>query len=1013
MSAFGRIKFNSTVFGASSLVFLFLLAAFVFPAFGQDFDPADPNNQVPLVSTLTPVLPNVLIILDNSGSMSNVSWEEGFDPTVEYPLYRYGKYDKCNTSGCSGYGSSSNYYYGYINKVTNGTEGSYNYTPGTYNNNGAWYCYRNHDSFSTNLNAQSPNYIERNDYNGGRVIYGRRTTENNNWISGEGWRAIRVPYVYDPETGAYTRYTDNYLAYLFETYTTATTGTSSPVDLRSILPAKTRMMVARDTINNLINAQKTNARFALMTFDYSTGGTIFNQSSPFFAGDSVSYLTNYVSGIGATSWTPLGESLYDAYYDVFRNDSNCQYSCQNHFVVLMTDGEPAMDTYYPSSLKSSIDSYCDGDPECQAMKTEFGYTGSGFPWYQPCTNCSDSSNTNTGESLLDGIAYKLNHMSENDGSWFEAGGEKCREVVTYAIGFAIDHPLLSNTARVGDGLYYTANSAEDLEQAIGAALEDIFERTFSVAGLAFSSPNYRAGETKLVSTRFSSADWSGDVLSRDLEISWNESGDVVGSSITGEVRASDHLPAFGSRVIYTADGDSLVPATASLLGLSDDEFAYLIGDNSNEVQNGGAYRQRFSYFGDVVHSRPAVSENTIFVGSNEGFLHAIDLNSMQEMWVFIPPQVNRMVDGVPALSKLADINYKDHHLYYVDLALNVRTFNNNNYLVGGFGGGGKGYFAMDVTNTASPVLLWSRTDSDTGWENIGHSFSEPQLVRLLEDGASVPAVVFGNGYGVDSGGSAISDNLYVVNLASGSIMYQLPTGGVTGGLSTPAVYGPNGWLRAVYAGDLQGNLWRFSKYVEDSASHTAVNGWYITALASFGNAITAQCNIGICNDTPVIIGGTGRYLSPDDKTDTTANTIFAVLDEGDGGPSTAWYSRSISGGERVTSSPEILYGRAYVVSFTPDNEPCAFGGNSTIYSFKFCPTVSDGSSTPSDSDFDSQAVAVDHLITSNLGTTGDEAGNTVVIAETINGDLQFVGGPVAPASLTGWKPIRWQQITGQ
>ncbi len=110
---------------------------------------------------------------------------------------------------------------------------------------------------------------------------GAEARADNRWISGEGWRSIRVPYVYDPETGSNTRYTDNYLAYLFETYTTPSTGTSHPVDLRNILPDKTRMMVARDVVNNLIEAQKDNARFGLMTFDYDAGGTVFNQVNPF------------------------------------------------------------------------------------------------------------------------------------------------------------------------------------------------------------------------------------------------------------------------------------------------------------------------------------------------------------------------------------------------------------------------------------------------------------------------------------------------------------------------------------------------------------------------------------------------------------------------------------------------------------------------------------------------------------------------------------------------------------
>ena len=998
---------------------LFILLNLTNIAFADPLDPS--QHQIPEVACITPVLPNVLLLVDSSGSMQNLVWEDGFDANTQYPLYRWGRTGNCYGLNCSGsgyvYAYNTYHRYGYVNKVTNGHEDSYDFgsTGATYDNNGAWYCYREHDSFKGNLQISSAAYIVQSD----GYIYGRRTTEDNNWISGEGWRKIKLPQFSDPVSGGTVRYTDNYLAYLFETYTSPSNPTA---DLTSIQLPRTRMMVAREVVNSLIQRQHENARFALMRYNYDSGGYLYNSADPF--GASYTTIMGWVDGITASTWTPTGESLYTAYDSVFSNAANCQYYCQSNFIVVMTDGEPAQDLYYPYGLKGEIDDHCDSNEFCLDLKADLNYTDAGFPWYNPCSNCRDTSNTYEGTTLMDGIAYKLNQMALDDAGWPTQDGEKCRNVATYAIGFAIDHPLLLRTAQAGDGLYYTASSAQDLSDALDAALEDIFERTFAVAGLAFSSPNYRANETQLVSTRFSSADWSGDVIRRQLDISWDDTGNVTSSGVSGEVKASDFKPAFDSVTVYTASGDNLVVADEANTGLTNEEFEYIKGNNQYEDRFDDPnfeFRDRALSssgdrvkFGDIVHSRPAVVDNMIYVGGNDGFLYAIDLASMVVQWCFIPPQLVNMphptVVGKNLISYLCDTQYQ--HNYYVDLAINVHEYEQGTYLVGGFRGGAKGYFALDVTNPGSPSVLWARDEND--WPGIGYSFSEPQLTRLLDSGSSYPVLVFGNGYDVDAGGNGIADLLFIVDLAGGSVIQILETGTATGGLSTPAIYGPNGWLRTVYAGDLSGNLWRFGRSCENSDPEnppTEVSGWYVTKLYSMGSPITSQPNIGLCQGKPLVIGGTGRYFTCADINDCSTNYIYFIKDNEDCSEvTTPWHMKALAACERVTTSPEIVYGKSYTVAYKPDNAPCAFGGTSSIYSHTFCPDTEEGSE-PTTEAMEEEETQVDNLITSNLGTTADTEGNTAVIAEDVGGEISVFTAPSAPSSLKGWKNIRWQQST--
>ena len=972
----------------------------------QCFDPALYQN--PIEALMTPVLPNVLFIVDNSYAMRNWTWENGYDPNHQYPLYRYGVTGKCSGSSCSGSGNRLDSYYkkrhynGYTGKVTNGQGPTLDFGPGeTNDNNGAWYSYRNHDFLWDRLEYDSASGILQS----GNWIYGRRTNEDNTWIEGEGWRKIRIPDI--PSTAGAAVFTDNYLAYLFETYTSNTNPEEDLTVLLPDMPADTRMQVGREVLVDLLTRTAEKVKADILSFEGSAGCNT-QISASYFSKDA-SQLISSVNGLTPSqNPTPLGAGLFDAYHEVFKE--SCEYECQNQFVIIITGGEPRNDcedfscktyTTDEGSFESTINNYCDGDPVCIALKAEFGYSDAGFPWWNPC-----SSGTNN-RTYLDGIAYQANRMTEVDPTWPSYGGQSCNPVVTYTIGFGIDHPLLFRTARAGDGLYFTAKNAEELAEALNAAMEDIFERTFSIAGLAFSSPLYRAGETKLISTRFHTADWSGNVISRNLSITWDDAGNVTDSGVSNEITASDNLPEFSSRTVYTAVGDNLVAADPSNIGLTEAEYNYLIGDSSKEVRFGCEdciYRDRTSLFGDIIHSRPAVANDMVYVGGNDGLLHAIDLNSMIERWAFIPQQlVNRTVNGKKALLYLADPGYKDKHLYFVDLSVNVITMGSNTYLVGGFRGGGKGYFVMDVTDPDLPLLVWSRTDTDAGWENIGYSFSEPQVARILNGLTSNPVLVIGNGYGINTTGGCISDSLFIVDLAGGNVLYELQTGTASGGLSTPAMYGPNGWIRTIYAGDLAGNLWRFGK---------SGGTWNISKLYNAGYPITVQCNIGLCDGKPLIIGGTGRYLTSDDIIDLSANEIFAIRDPEDGTEVTApSYSRALAAGERVLSSPEILYGRAFVPSFTPDQNPCAFGGVSNVYSFNFCPDTEGGDDGGEEGGgYDEQVANFDTPIISNLGTTGDHEGNTAVIAEDIDSEIHVLSGPRAPASLTGSKNIRWMQV---
>ena len=134
-----------------------------------------------------------------------------------------------------------------------------------------------------------------------------------------------------------------------------------------------------------------------------------------------------------------------------------------------------------------------------------------------------------------------------------------------------------------------------------------------------------------------------------------------------------------------------------------------------------------------------------------------------------------------------------------------------NILVGSLGRGGKGVYALDVTNPAafgSSNVKWERssTSGTPASDNMGMVMGQPVLAKV-RNGTLTSAVVLGNG--INSGSDKAS--LLVLNMDDGSVIREIPTDNTTNnGLFAPTgLYAADGkTLVYVYAGDLQGNLWR-------------------------------------------------------------------------------------------------------------------------------------------------------------------------------------------------------------
>lgn len=356
-------------------------------------------------------------------------------------------------------------------------------------------------------------------------------------------------------------------------------------------------------------------------------------------------------------------------------------------------------------------------------------------------------------------------------------------------------------------------------------------------------------------------------------------------------------PASASCLSATAQSNTTVAAGGAA---GEALINFLRGDRSNE---GTWYRERKHVLGDIVSSEAryvkvplfnytdsgysaykllkSTRSGAVYVGSNDGMMHGFDAETGKELWAYIPEPL------LPKLHQLADKSYSQKHQYYVDGTPETgdvcpsapttacTSAQWKTILVGGLNGGGKGYYALDVTDPANPALLWEFTDS-----TLGYTYGNPRITKL-KTGQWVVLVT--SGYNNADG----IGRLYVLDAYTGSLIRTISTG--AGSASTPSglakisahstTADTNNTTAAVYGGDMLGNVWRFD--INGDIGETGYDAQLLVTLVdSSGNRqpITAKPVLTTINNKPVVFVGTGSYLGISDITNTQSQTMYAIKD---------------------------------------------------------------------------------------------------------------------------------------
>ena len=468
----------------------------------------------------------------------------------------------------------------------------------------------------------------------------------------------------------------------------------------------------------------------------------------------------------------------------------------------------------------------------------------------------------------------------------------------------------------GHGQFFSAGNPEELVESLEALFENIASRSASGASVSVNGEEL-GSDTTLYQAIYSSDTWTGDIyaypmdpdsgeiLKDESDIKWQASGK---SGDTNGLQALDWNT--GRKIItYNETTDAGIPFRYS--SLSDTQKTALDATWSTDSTNAenlvdylrgkevSGFRARVRKLGDIVHSAPLLKGDTIYVGANDGMLHAFDKDTGRERFAYIP---NLVFDN---LALLAETAYT--HRFYVDNTASTQNHGKlsdslKEIMVCGLGKGGKGYFALNITTAdtvdaataettiAANLPLWEFPDSATSSTHvadIGYSFSQAFVVKTNYEVGGNPkwVVIFGNGYNSTNGYA----KLFILDAVSGEVLTVLDTEvGSGNGLSTPAVIDVNNDFRAdyVYAGDLKGNLWKFDI---TSSDYTDWDVAYIDSTVpqplfqATGQPITARPDV-MRHPTEhgyMVIFGTGQYFHNNDRSDLSQQSVYGIWDYGD------------------------------------------------------------------------------------------------------------------------------------
>lgn len=700
-------------------------------------------------------------------------------------------------------------------------------------------------------------------------------------------------------------------------------------------------------------------------------------------------------------------------------------------------------------------------------------------WHAAVNGRGRYFSANDPEALTNSLAKVLSDFTSRDGVGAAAASSTLRPVITEDLIFLASYrtkdwygDLEARTiTRVNGQL-----SAGPANKVWSAAVQ-LNATPFGQRNILYARRQLALNGTTTSLAAFNWANISSDVDSSTLLNHFNrfcEQGTIPSqcSALTSEQKNA----AKGENLVNFLRGDR------SLEGILFRSREFVLGDivDASPVFVGAP---PFNYTGQDYPAYKSAQANRcpmVYVAANDGMLHAFSAKKADEAGSTSPTTTNDVPTCSPGGSEvwayvpravmsnmylLADRNYATNHRFYVNGTPVVgdigetsvkpdgsSTTNWRTILVGGFGAGGRGYYALDITNPSSPASLWEFSDSD-----MGLSYGNPIITQIADaEGSTTWVVAFTSG--LNNSGNGF---LYILNAKTGALLYKIPTnvnGGAVGTASAPSGLNKlNAWVESptynlalrFYAGDMRGNLWRFdASNLTPPAANASDNRAVRLANLTVNNTpqpITIRPELALVNyggyQHPVVLVGTGRYLGINDVESTAMQSIYAIKDPLTGSgwgnvrpnlveqtlsaynESTTvrtltkqqvdWNSSTVAGwyidlpdsGERVVTNMGLAFTTLTVASLVPKADVCSGDGYSWVYNLNIGTGsyVKEGPVAGEKSDKAVMGISVVQVV------EGDSE-ETVGLNTKSNGSISFTPLPKESGGSAGLRRTSWREL---
>jgi type IV pilus assembly protein PilY1 len=611
----------------------------------------------------------------------------------------------------------------------------------------------------------------------------------------------------------------------------------------------------------------------------------------------------------------------------------------------------------------------------------------------------------------DGVPVTVRDIEGAPEGYFEDGDTMHQHMKTYAIAFGVEGTIdvdaafntpvgdpfpwtdpfdapahkiddMVHAAVNGRGRYLSAGNPSELQAALETAFLEFTQAASSTSAAAFNSTALREG-TLLYRGFYDLRTRTGELSATAVDA--NGVLAALPKWLASE-KLDTALPS--GRMLMTFDpvSQKALPfkhanlTAAQQLSITEDEVDFIRGVRDDELPLGDLREREATgaLMGPIVNSSPVfvgeprainrdqepyptddlysdfvsgVSNRTpmVYVGANDGILHGFDAANGVERYGFVPNKIlNRQLPYANKLNEFASPFY--YHNYYVDLTPRLNDVYTvapgggkewRTILVGGLGAGGKGFFAIDVTDpdatfaseaNAAASVMWEFTDDDDTYpvdgngdpiaggtlvdpsgnpvKDLGYAVSLPvvQMTNAKDgDGDNRWAAIFGNGVNSTAGIA----KLFLLDIGAGvggwgaGDVKKIDTGygvalpgeqleGLPNWLGSPAAIDRdlNGTVDLVYAGDRRGNLYRFDLTSSNADEWKAVRlftATYFDGATDVVQPIVSRPTV-IKHPTEtgfLVIFGTGTLLTNSDSENSDVQSIYGIWDRMNDNPATA------------------------------------------------------------------------------------------------------------------------------